>query len=269
MDPYVIIENLKATIQQLKAELALARGEAVQGDLDENEVLICHKLVDSYISGNDSALFLNDYRKITECFRYLRIKAKEPKEDQNLKRLLDQRDTEISVLVPMLNKLKQESMKRTPFEPKKCDLEPIKSKSPQKQLESPQEQEPIVLKFKEHYDMSLIESQREELRKKYSQAKSLGAEATELKTRIKMLKTTLETTPNDSVHREICELTREYKQKYLDLKEMKIEIEHLQHLHDVAKVKLNTDFKKFANQGWQSPDVKSDIAAFYQAYKKI
>ena len=74
MDPGVIIARLKKENAQLKAEIALLKGEDVKEELDKYEIEDCRKMVDDYVSSEDpsASIILNDRLKINECFYYFK-----------------------------------------------------------------------------------------------------------------------------------------------------------------------------------------------------
>jgi kinesin family protein 6/9 len=136
LDPQLIIAKLKRQIVQLKAELALARGESSADErLPDYELQRLKALVEAYLEGDDEALIFTDYRKVNAAFAELRnrlimrppatdpppnsqtttqssVKYERPpttvndRELNRLKSLVYQRDIEISVLIPMLNQCK-------------------------------------------------------------------------------------------------------------------------------------------------------------------
>ena len=81
MDPGVIINRLKKENAQLKAELALLKGEDTKEELDKYEIEDCHKAVDDYLESDDpsATLIFSDRLKINECFYYMKNIAKKGK----------------------------------------------------------------------------------------------------------------------------------------------------------------------------------------------
>ena len=49
VDPGIIIARLKKENAQLKAEIALLKGEEAKDELDKYDIEDCHKLVNNYI----------------------------------------------------------------------------------------------------------------------------------------------------------------------------------------------------------------------------
>ncbi|KAJ3105594.1 Kinesin- protein 6 [Phlyctochytrium planicorne] len=107
--------------------------------------------------------------------------------------------------------------------------------------------------FKESYPSGgWIDGQKKTLSVKYAEAKKLGEEANALRMDIKQLKQTL-SVPSDtfpssdedraSLRAEVGTKVSKYKEKYQRLKDLKMEIEHLQHLLEQARVRLTRDFE--------------------------
>ena len=66
VDPRIIIAKLKNENAQLKAEIALLKGEQTKDELDKYDIEDCHKAVDDYLHTDDPAasLILSDRLKI-------------------------------------------------------------------------------------------------------------------------------------------------------------------------------------------------------------
>ncbi|KAL2914503.1 hypothetical protein HK105_206070 [Polyrhizophydium stewartii] len=101
-----------------------------------------------------------------------------------------------------------------------------------------------------------IDGQKSLLKAKYSQAKTLGEAANQLRAEIKALKERLAAPAAVSLHlgadqQQDAEAARialsdrvaKYKQAYQTLKDLKLEIEHLQHLLEQARHRLTRDFE--------------------------
>ncbi|XP_039770771.1 kinesin-like protein KIF6 isoform X2 [Ornithorhynchus anatinus] len=139
IDPRLLIVRLQKEIQELKDELALISGEPRTEELTEAELLQLEKLVATFLEDGDPECTLNvgaDVRKIHHCFRHLKklLNERKPPErnqlpseiatdedvptslrDEELKKLralLQQRDSEINVLVNMLKKEKKKAQDR-------------------------------------------------------------------------------------------------------------------------------------------------------------
>lgn len=89
-----------------------------------------------------------------------------------------------------------------------------------------------------------IDNQKHILKEKYTVAKRIGEEANSLRLRMKTLKQCIEDGKGGNPERkELMELVTQYKDSYTQLKEFKIEIEHLQHLLEAARKRLTRDFE--------------------------
>ncbi|KAI9159555.1 hypothetical protein H9P43_008895 [Blastocladiella emersonii ATCC 22665] len=359
LDPYMVIARLKQQILQLKAELALARGESADGvddALPEYEIDRCRQLVHAYLAGDDTAVMFTDYRKVLASFDVMRKMVRErggaaaargggelpppaalpppvpqpsggggggadPAEVAQLKRLLAQRDTEISVLIPMVNQYKARlralekggstgSVQSTEPPPpplrngnsssSSSSSSTFVTQSTSSSLASlpqgtdsvysssaslvgpdsahvaaaappavaalqPADKQVLLEAFKATYaPMASIEAQKAELKECYARAKALGQTAHRLREEIKHAKDKLSCLRNnldpssdsaaavscrDLIEAEeaklrgaIADRTAQYKAQFGELKQLKLEIEHMQHLLDKAKLQLNRDF---------------------------
>lgn len=75
IDPKLMIAQLKAEVQRLKDELAMATGQEYTGELTENEMDRLRQMVKSYIEDVDPEAVLSvgaDMRKINYCFQLLK-----------------------------------------------------------------------------------------------------------------------------------------------------------------------------------------------------
>ncbi|KAJ8330172.1 hypothetical protein O5D80_001743 [Batrachochytrium dendrobatidis] len=101
--------------------------------------------------------------------------------------------------------------------------------------------------FRREYPASeWIDGQKSVLKEKYAEAKSLGEHANTLRTNIKSMKEQLENPINgdaDTLRILLSENIKKYKQAYQQLKDLKLEIEHLQHLLEQARHRLTRDFE--------------------------
>ncbi|CAH1780503.1 unnamed protein product, partial [Owenia fusiformis] len=132
LDPKLLIAKLKAEIQELKSELAIATGEQRSDELTQAELDRCRQLVKEYLEepGSSSTLDIGaDMRKIQFCYSLLKEYALEQsngsqsqrprdspeptepapdsKQLKKLNDLIQQRDNEINILVNMLKKEKK------------------------------------------------------------------------------------------------------------------------------------------------------------------
>ncbi|KNE54260.1 hypothetical protein AMAG_00252 [Allomyces macrogynus ATCC 38327] len=347
VDPQLIIAKLRAQVAQLKAELALLRGDAggdPTDELPEYEIDRCRQLIEAFLAGDDGAMIFTDYRKVTACFRLLRDRTREivappsapravtrtpvpaaspstapasapaPASDpvaasevMRLKQLLAQRDTEISVLVPMVNQYKAKlvayeragggggaggaggangsraadttraemTLGSTMSLPSSSTLPSMASlaetpPAPPRAI-GPEDRAVLLEAFKQTYaPMVVIEEQKSTLKQRYAEAKELGQQASQLRNEIKQCKELMSQRRAEyeayalanpvmaspaaieaeeaKLRQTITDQTQVYRAKFQQLKELKMEIEHLQHLLDNAKLRLNTDFEAWLQQ---------------------
>ncbi|KAJ3071202.1 Kinesin- protein 6 [Podochytrium sp. JEL0797] len=268
VDPRLIIARLRREIVRLKAELAVARGETGEGngELPEYEKEKVKQAVDDYLadSTSDASLIFSDGRKISEAFRILKeyvSKGKLPcepqsnhresapnptfgissKEANRLQMLIAHRDNEINVLIGMINKYKIKLAPKPNLAASMPQLSVDKAK--------------LFEVFKQDYPgTNWIEEQKVQLKNKYAEAKKLGELANELRMKIKHIKDTL-SQPDDGdpevakwreeMRQSVTEKVAGYKQAYQNLKDMKIEIEHMQHLLEQARIRLSRSFEQW------------------------
>ncbi|XP_075563251.1 kinesin-like protein KIF6 [Pelecanus crispus] len=134
IDPRLMIVQLKKEIQELKDELALVTGKQRTSELSQEELLQLNELIETFLEDNDPDSTLDvgaDMRKIKYCFVHVKQlmnhskisdkkllsqhiseekdTSKEAREEElkKLKKLLQQRDNEIHILVNMLKKEKK------------------------------------------------------------------------------------------------------------------------------------------------------------------
>ncbi|KAJ1515875.1 hypothetical protein HMI56_007148 [Coelomomyces lativittatus] len=147
LDPYVLIARLKKQIAELKTQLAIARGEQevqedeeggtkgnelLAGPLSNDQLLQCRQAVKKFMEGDATSLkLISNVSQLQFCFRvfkeFMLVKPElsssatsfekshpsndDPDEIKYLKKQLQQRDTEIGVLIPMVNKYKEKLKK--------------------------------------------------------------------------------------------------------------------------------------------------------------
>eukprot|EP00842_Homolaphlyctis_polyrhiza_P004252 jgi/Hompol1/4828/HPOL_003988-RA len=173
---------------------------------------------------------------------------------EKLKTLVAHRDNEINILVGMITQLKaRQGNSSAGF-----DLQTLKSleklsSSQQANLAASlpsltTEKAKAFEIFRSGYPSSeWIDGQKALLKHKYAEAKSLGEAANKLRTEIKSLKEQLANASTDfdkESHRSVLmDRVAKYKQAYESLKDMKLEIEHLQHLLEQARHRLTRDFE--------------------------
>ncbi|NXK60862.1 KIF6 protein, partial [Sylvietta virens] len=131
IDPRLMILQLKKEIQDLKDELALVTGKQRMSELSQEELLQLDELIETFLKDNDPDSCLDvgaDMRKIKYCFVHMKQIINHPmtsdkkqlsrdiseekyshEELEKLKRLLQQRDNEINILVTMLKKEKKKA----------------------------------------------------------------------------------------------------------------------------------------------------------------
>ncbi|ORX86406.1 hypothetical protein BCR32DRAFT_264945 [Anaeromyces robustus] len=116
-----------------------------------------------------------------------------------------------------------------------------------------------------------IEEQKLLLKAKYIEAKQLGETANSFRNTIKSLKAKLingvdNLTPEEKteIGSQASEYASKYQKSYRHLKEMKIEIEHIQHLLEKARYKLTKDF-----EFWILNNYSTDSKIFSKSNKSI
>ncbi|KAJ3149071.1 Kinesin- protein 6 [Geranomyces variabilis] len=107
--------------------------------------------------------------------------------------------------------------------------------------------------FKQGYPSGAwIEGQKTLLKGKYGEAKALGEKANQLRTDIKSMKSMLaegasedngESDATSQLRARVADSSAQYKHAYQQLKDLKLEIEHLQHLLEQARHRLTRDFE--------------------------
>ena len=74
VDAGVIISRLKKEVSDLKAELALVKGDGMKEHLTSEDIERCNAMVNNFIKSDDagSSLVLPDRLMIDQCFYYFR-----------------------------------------------------------------------------------------------------------------------------------------------------------------------------------------------------
>ncbi|XP_070590368.1 kinesin-like protein KIF6 isoform X2 [Erythrolamprus reginae] len=217
---------------------------------------------------------------------------------KKLKDLLKQRDNEISILVNMLKKEKSKtqdalhlsvsskkiSATESSFDLKNMETEqmlpviletksnsPLKSRGMGKEM-SLGRQEAFEIFKRDYVDSITIEDNKQLLKQRFTEAKSLGQKVNDVRNQINHLKEEIiqrhmqkaaqavispremnQSDPvEESLRTQIEQKKISYKTMFTRLKGLKIEIEHLQLLMEKAKVKLQKDFEV-----WWSEETKS------------
>ncbi|KAI8908902.1 hypothetical protein EDD86DRAFT_146380 [Gorgonomyces haynaldii] len=69
------------------------------------------------------------------------------------------------------------------------------------------------------------------------------------------LKESLSQEPTESLKQQLVETVKEYKESYQKLKDFKMEIEHLQHLLEQARLRLTRDFEHWYVNVYESTEI--------------
>ncbi|XP_033000479.1 kinesin-like protein KIF6 [Lacerta agilis] len=301
IDPRLIIARLKKEVQDLRNELAMVTGEQRQEELTEEELQQVDEQIKSFLEDMDpeSTLELGaDMRKIKHSFKHLKSlvnNAKLPtnhllasdtnnsvgyEELKKLKDLLQQRDNEINILVNMLKKEKkkaQDALLQLSASPK--EIATSESEMFSVTLENRSSllhrstgvrgemslgrKEAFEIFKRDYADSITIEDNKQLLKQRFAEAKSMGEKVNEIRNKINHLKEEInqrhmqkaaqavvsprqmnEPDPiEETLRTQIEQEKKSYKTMFTHLKGMKIEIEHLQLLMEKAKVKLQKDFE--------------------------
>ncbi|XP_039253438.1 kinesin-like protein KIF6 [Styela clava] len=252
LDPKLMILRLKKEIQSLKDELALTTGEQRSDQLTTEEIQYLDELIASYLNDTDLEATLDvggDMRKIQYSYGRLKkyanrkgVSAIEENGDENvrpdtqsqhqsnndeqelspleikrLKEILQQRDTEINILVNMLKKERKKVLdaqaqniprsntnselqtssgyNSSTYESDQKDSEKelINSKSHVKEPNMSAGRQEAFEIFKQNYSQNdAIMDQKERLKQRYGEAKILGMEVNNARNAINHLKADLE-----------------------------------------------------------------------------
>ncbi|KAJ3257397.1 Kinesin- protein 6 [Boothiomyces macroporosus] len=205
------------------------------------------------------------------------LTIKQLEQFNKLKQLAAHRDNEINILVGMIAQLKKKlepssetgtkseivpTMKRTVISTITPEGGDLKKSLPQLSTEKAKAFE----LFKQSYPSAdWIDRQKQVLKAKYTEAKQLGAKAGNLRNEMKIIKeklADLENTPDLEAQRlKLSNLILEYKSSYQSLKELKAEIEHLQHLLEQARIRMTRDFEAWYVEVYQ---MDNDTIARYR-----
>uniref|UniRef100_A0A663LLN8 Kinesin-like protein n=1 Tax=Athene cunicularia TaxID=194338 RepID=A0A663LLN8_ATHCN len=239
IDPRLV--RLKKEIQELKDELALVTGKQRTSELSQEELLQLDELIEAFLEDNEPDSILDvgaDMRKIKYCFIHLKVfllnisdkkllsQNTSNKKDSNkeageeelkkLKELLQQRDNEISILYEEKNRGKMSLGYQEAFEVFKRD----------------------------HADSITIEDNNQLLKQRFAEAKCLGEKLNEVRNKISeyILASFYLLADEITAFRGYGKRFY-YKTMFNRLKELKVEIEHLQLLMEKVMVKLQKDFE--------------------------
>ncbi|XP_034516552.1 kinesin-like protein KIF6 isoform X5 [Ailuropoda melanoleuca] len=249
-------------------------------------------------------------------------------EYQKLRDILQQRDNEINILVNMLKKEKKKaqdalhlpSMGRSecrrsqsspfpPWNPEGLRTLPssattqvqdistfgyksglLRSKTGMREKISLGRQEAFEIFKRDHTDSVTIEDNKQILKQRFSEAKALGENINETRSKIGRLKeeitqrhmqqvalgisenTAMPSKPDlleEKLRSQLEEEKIRYKQMFMRLKALKVEIEHLQLLMDKAKVKLQKEFEAWWAEEATSLQVNSPAVNSFNHVKSF
>ncbi|KAI9095922.1 kinesin-like protein KIF6 [Phlyctochytrium arcticum] len=188
---------------------------------------------------------------------------------QKLERLIQHRDNEINVLLGLVNKRKQQPTNSISAETTESDLLkatslekiPVAAERPYASTENlpkgilqlTSDKARAFEIFKSGYPSGAwIDGQKQLLKGKYAVAKQLGEVACGLRDQIKHIKAQINSATQNSsdseseiqpLREKMVDLTRRYKDSYQQLREFRMEIEHLQHLLEQGRLRLSRDFE--------------------------
>ncbi|XP_014673455.1 PREDICTED: kinesin-like protein KIF6 isoform X2 [Priapulus caudatus] len=305
LDPLLLISQLKKENQLLKDELTLVNGAEWLQELNEDEKLRCTQAVKSYVEDQSTDEILDvgaDMRMILLCFSLLKNIIKDmkltclskekiqtapcapiasgeytmQKEDEKLKDLLQQRNSDITILTDLLKNARHgpdgmqvlTSTQLSEWTRRKVEVKRGTSgDSPQ---DSGQLREAFTRFRKEYKHEEEIESKKMQLRTKYAEAKALGEQVNQARNLINDLKCKLQKYQMsramqgfnreanlDSAETDAMETSLRaemqagkcrYKEKFQQLRGLKAEIEHLHHLLEKSRVKIQQEFETWWSQ---------------------
>ncbi|KAJ3411076.1 Kinesin- protein 6 [Chytridiales sp. JEL 0842] len=276
-------EYEKARIRQAVEAYVKGEGELVFGDFRkiEEAFRVLKEFVLQGHRGNNSAVPSTTTPSISS------IASNDPqlsKELDKLRALVTHRDNEINVLLGMINQYKSlhGALPSTARQSSTSSLSSsstlLNTSTPRQSLSSSiptptlEKEKPTIPtftptkakafeEFKKGYPgSSFLDTQKEVLKGKYTEAKKMGERAATLRSQVKHLKDLLSAPVADSLSdderkdeekkregwkRELQEGVKGYKEAYEGLKEMKGEVEHLQHLLEQGRLRMQRDF-----EGW-------------------
>uniref|UniRef100_A0A8C0F4E3 Kinesin-like protein n=1 Tax=Bubo bubo TaxID=30461 RepID=A0A8C0F4E3_BUBBB len=233
IDPRLV--RLKKEIQELKDELALVTGKQRTSELSQEELLQLDELIEAFLEDNDPDSILDvgvDMRKIKYCFIHLKVfllniisdkkllsQHTSNKKDSNkeageeelkkLKELLQQRDNEISILYEEKNNIWMSLGSQEAFEVFKRD-----------HADTMNSLIFDILNSDYSHFVSFTDHLKGKITQRHIQRAALGKSKTFSLPGLNL-----------------------YKTMFNRLKELKVEIEHLQLLMEKVKVKLQKDFE--------------------------
>jgi kinesin family member 6/9 len=234
VDDKLVIKRLEEEIRVLKAELVGGTSSG-EGELDDEEIENIRVRVDNYINGSVDELCYSDYRKTKLSFEFLKSKLSpetsltkftpkptnpspptptELSQIEHLKKLAIHRDNEISILIQLISKLKSQSNQHPfTFEKTKAYHNFINT----------------------YPSSSTISSQTELLKTYYSTSKLKSNHLISLKNEIRLLQ-------NESERKD---RVAEYRMVMEEVRVLKSEIEHLQGVLKMARVRMVREFEEW------------------------
>ncbi|XP_071995860.1 kinesin-like protein KIF6 isoform X2 [Engystomops pustulosus] len=301
VDPQLMIGRLKKEVQALKDEIALLSGEQRTAELTPEETQRLQEQLRNFLEDSDPEQLLDvgaDMRKIHYCFTYfkrllhdqaeMRESVRDPErppsappgEMKKLRDLLQQRDSEINILVSMLKKEKKRNQDMKYHNPQHpTERDPHSSTPPtatrtsalhRKTEEMSLGRQEAFEIFKRDYPGRVhIEDNKVLLKQRFAEAKSLGEEVNNVRRRINELKAAVEQRRMQQAARGVSSIIQEanecdpeeeelraqmeaekkrYKERFTRLKSLKTEIEHLQLLLEKSKIRLQKEFQEWWTQ---------------------
>ncbi|CAM4551131.1 unnamed protein product [Caretta caretta] len=245
IDPRLMIIQLKKVIQELKDELAMVTGEQRTEELTQEELLQLNEIIKTFLEDPDPESMLDvgaDMRKIKHCFNYIKGDQTASVKNQD-KGAIDAYIRQSPKYQDCPNKI------RTFGSGGEMSLG---------------RQEAFEIFKRDYVDSITIEDNKQLLKQRFAEAKSLGEKVNEVRNKINHLKGEITqrhmqraalgvASPSEDLHEsdpgeeklraQIEEEKKSYKTMFNRLKGLKIEIEHLQLLMEKAKVKLQKDFE--------------------------
>ncbi|ETE70417.1 Kinesin-like protein KIF6, partial [Ophiophagus hannah] len=276
IDPGLMIMRLKKEIQELKNELAMVTGEQRLEELLKEELLELDEQVKEFLEDPDPESILEigaDMRKIKYCFSHLKRLVNDAKlpgnqllgpdvQEDKSPNTKEKRKTQDALHLSASSK--EISATESSFDLKNMETEQMlpviletKSNSHLKSREA------FEIFKRDYVDSITIEDNKQLLKQRFAEAKSLGQKVNDVRNQINHLKEEIiqrhmqkaaqalisprEMNQPDPVEEalrtQIEQKKISYKTMFTHLKGLKIEIEHLQLLMEKAKLKLQKDFE--------------------------
>nr|XP_046268923.1 kinesin-like protein KIF6 isoform X2 [Scatophagus argus] len=281
LDPALLIARLKREIQSLKEELAMMTGEQRDDQLTVEEIHTLEELVKAFLHDPDPDVTLSlgpDMRKIHYCFSLLKIMIMDKQEQRGnrshggqqspaatvseeiiqdshhsatevtkLKKMLTQRDDEISILVKML---KREKKRAQDAAAQLANITNGQSLASQSALKS--STPPLLKDGSTDAICTANGGQPMQYMKRDELKKQLALQRRQRAAHGVMGNHTGAEEEVNPVEENLCKHIDQEKKLYKStigrLKALRTEIEHLQLLLERTKVKLQKDFEKWWSQ---------------------